>query len=196
MNGRKDFVIMILTHGRADSQLTLKTLLDAGYDGEWLLLVDDMDEQKDDYIKNFGQEHVFVFEKSKYMRSIDTMDNFSNPNAVVYARNAAYDVAEEIGYKHFVMVDDDFTALHYRYEQNGRLLGKMISGRQLTQIIMSGIKFMASTNIKIFGFGTQSDMIGGAKSPWVQRQCRRRVMNTFICRVDRRVEFKAQWSKM
>ena len=45
---RDDFAVFILSHGRAKEQITLNSLLNAGYTGKWYIIVDDLDEQKDE----------------------------------------------------------------------------------------------------------------------------------------------------
>lgn len=42
-----DFCVFILTHGRADNVVTLKTLLADGYTGDWYMVIDDEDDQED-----------------------------------------------------------------------------------------------------------------------------------------------------
>ena len=58
---RNDFAIFILTHGRPDTQLTLKTLLACGYTGRWYLVLDDQDDTIQKYIDNFGADRIIVF---------------------------------------------------------------------------------------------------------------------------------------
>lgn len=41
---RDDFGVFIITHGRANEQITLKTLKKCGYSGKVFLVIDDEDE--------------------------------------------------------------------------------------------------------------------------------------------------------
>ena len=54
---RDDFAVFILSHGRADNLITLKTILHCGYTGKYYIIVDNEDESIDRYIEKFGQEH-------------------------------------------------------------------------------------------------------------------------------------------
>ena len=45
---RDSFAVFILTHGRADNVVTMKTLKKGGYTGRWYMIIDNEDEQKDD----------------------------------------------------------------------------------------------------------------------------------------------------
>ena len=60
---RDDFAIMILSHGRADNVRTVNTLKEVNYTGKWYIIIDDEDNQRDEYIKNFGKEHIIIFNK-------------------------------------------------------------------------------------------------------------------------------------
>lgn len=51
---RNDTAIFIITHQRADKQLTLKMLKQSGYSGKVYLVVDDMDCQLQEYRKDMA----------------------------------------------------------------------------------------------------------------------------------------------
>lgn len=71
---RDDFAVFILTHGRARRQMTLATLQKCGYTGRLYLIIDDEDEQADEYVKLYG-EKVIQFSKKKIENFFDTMTN-------------------------------------------------------------------------------------------------------------------------
>ena len=58
---RDDFAVLILTHGRADNVVALKTLQRQGYSGKWYMVIDDEDDMADDYRQNFGEDHIVTF---------------------------------------------------------------------------------------------------------------------------------------
>ena len=74
MKMRQDFAVFILTHGRSDNQLTLKTLKRQGYSGRWYLIIDNEDNQQEEYISRYGADHVIVFDKETEVKKTDTMD--------------------------------------------------------------------------------------------------------------------------
>ena len=60
---RNDFAVFILTHGRADNVVTVPAIKKAGYTGKIYFIIDDEDEQAEEYKKNFGADRVIIFDK-------------------------------------------------------------------------------------------------------------------------------------
>lgn len=50
-----EYIVFILTHGRADNVVTYNTLRKQGYTGRIGIVIDDEDEQGNLYRKNFGK---------------------------------------------------------------------------------------------------------------------------------------------
>lgn len=85
---RDDFAVLILTHGRANKVVTMKGVLQAGnYTGKWYMVIDNEDDQADEYIKRYGREHVVIFDKQAVDDWTDTADTFHEHRAIIYARN-------------------------------------------------------------------------------------------------------------
>jgi len=57
---------------------------------------------------------VQLFIKKDYDRTFDMGDDSLNHKAMVYGRNYAFDLAKELGMKYFLVLDDDYLAIHYR----------------------------------------------------------------------------------
>lgn len=58
---------------------------------------------------------VEVFDKPAYAKEIDTgINNDKEMRAIVYARNASYDIADRLGLTHFMQCDDDYAYFGYR----------------------------------------------------------------------------------
>ena len=104
---RNDFVAFILSHGRADRVTTYDLLRKCGYTGDIRIVVDNEDETISQYIDKFGDE-VVVFNKPFVANTLDPCDNFDNRKTIVYARNACFDLAKELGYTYFIELDDDY----------------------------------------------------------------------------------------
>lgn len=104
---RDDFAVFILTHGRADNVETMKALKKGGYTGKWYMIIDNEDKMADQYRKNYGAEHIVMFDKQAAYNRADTMDNFNNHRAIIYARNESFGIAKDLGLKYFLMLDDD-----------------------------------------------------------------------------------------
>jgi len=186
----KDFVVFILTHRRPDNVITLKTLKKCGYTGKIYLVIDNEDKTASKYIENFGIENVKIFDKKYYADNVDEGNNFDERRTITHARNACFDIAEQLGITYFLQLDDDYTAFEYRYEsrEGKKLLVHKINN--LNKIIELYIRFYKNTNFKSIAFAQGGDFIGGAANPYVQkRPLMRKCMNSFICSTKRRFQF-------
>lgn len=112
------FVALILTHGRPDKVYTVKTLRKCGYTGDIILVVDNEDKTVNEYKKKY--DDVYVFDKKAVASQIDEGDNFNDRRAIIYARNAAFDIAKERGYRYFIELDDDYMEFSYTYNRDGK----------------------------------------------------------------------------
>ena len=121
-----EFAVFILSHGRAENVITYNTLRKDGYTGEIYIVIDDEDSQGEKYKKLYG-EKVLVFSKAEIAKRFDIYDASSDFRTVVFARNACFDFAKELGYHYFCELDDDYTSFQYRYPQGEHLLGKEIN---------------------------------------------------------------------
>ena len=97
-----NFVVFILTHGRADNVITAATLKRCGYTGKTVIVIDNEDETAEEYKKKFGAENVYQFDKKAVSITFDTMDLSEDRRTIVYARNVCFDIARELGYKYFL----------------------------------------------------------------------------------------------
>lgn len=186
---RDDFAIFILTHGRADHVFTMDTLRRQGYTGRWYMILDDEDDQAPEYIRRFGKDHIIIFNKREVYDRIDTMDNFHEHRAIVYARNEAYKIAAELGLTYFLMLDDDYFRFQYRFQERGRLRAVDPYGPELEGIFEAMLNFLDETGACICALAQGGDMLGGASSPRFQAMFLRKCMNAMFCRTDRPVEF-------
>lgn len=110
-----EYIVFILSHGRAKKVDTYKTLRDQGYTGRIGIVIDDEDEQGDAYRKKFGTENVFEFNKAEVAKRFDEVIK-GDRRTVVYARNACFDIAKRIGVKYFIELDDDYTYFSYTFD--------------------------------------------------------------------------------
>lgn len=185
---RDDFAVFILTHGRADKVVTLKRVLQAGnYTGRWYMVIDNEDDQADVYIKKYGREHVVIFDKQAVDDWTDTADNFHEHRAIIYARNQSFYIAQELGLKYFLMLDDDYTGLDHRYIENGKLKAKRVV--QLDRLFEDMIRFLEDSDALTIAFCQAGDFIGGADGGRFKEKVVRKAMNSFFCRADRPFQF-------
>ena len=182
-----DFAVFILTNGRPDNVKTYTTLRRSGYTGKIYLLVDDLDKTKDDYIKKFGNE-VVVFDKKAIAEKFDTADNFDDMRAIVYARNASFEVAEHVGVKYFVEFDDDYTVFLYRYNHEFRYVPK--AAKNLDAVFSAVLDFYKTSGVTSVALAQGGDFIGGPNSPFASGvKTKRKAMNSFFCSTERPFKF-------
>ena len=87
-----NFCVFILTHGRPDNVVTVKTLEKHGYTGPVYLVIDDEDKTASKYYENYG-EQVVMFSKEEVSKTFDEGDNFDDRRTITYARNACFQIA-------------------------------------------------------------------------------------------------------
>ena len=186
MNLPDDFCIFILTHGRPDKVHTFNTLQKCGYQGKVYIVIDDEDKTADEYRRRFG-DRVLQFCKSDLARDTDEGDNFKHRKAIVYARNACWDLARQVGCKYFVQFDDDYTTFQLRFDSNNQFCSPVVH-KTLNEIIGELLAFYKKSNATAIAMAQGGDFIGGGeggKKPRLGRKC----MNSWFCDVDREFRF-------
>lgn len=173
-----DFAVFILTHGRADNVVTYKTIRKHGYTGPIYLICDNEDEQLDEYKATYGSDSVKVFDKQKAYDNADTMDNFNEHRAIIYARNECFKIAESMGLKYFLQLDDDYSDIQYRWIENSKLRGKDMRG--LDTAFSSMIDFLEKSKAITVAFAQGGDFIGGASGDNRKKGLMRKAMNSFF----------------
>jgi len=183
-----DFAVFILTHGRPDRVYTYDTLLKCGYTGKTYLIIDNEDKQADEYIRRFGKEKVIIFDKKEISETFDTFDNFDDRRTIVYARNACFSIAETLGIKYFLELDDDYMAFDYRIYINDKGLVKPI--KNINTIFNFVLEYYKSIPAMSIALAQGGDFIGGIDNgKELFRFAKRKVMNTFFCSTDKKFNF-------
>ena len=181
-----DFAVFILCHGRPDNVPTFDTLKNNGYSGRIIILCDDEDKTLSEYQSRYPE--VQVFSKSEVRKYTDPMDNKGDMRCALYARNACFDVAEKEGIKYFAEFDDDYIGCIYRYEEDGVMYRSKKTN--LDEVFDAYITFLETNeNIYSVAFGQPGDFIGGVGSQLHKKQYRRKCMNSWICKTERRLQF-------
>lgn len=183
---REDFCCFILSHGRADRIYTLQSLEKCNYKGKWYIVIDNEDKTAEEYYKRYG-DRVLMFDKEAISKTFDTADLEQNRKTIVYARNACFDLARQVGVKYFCELDDDYTGFYRRYEKDGKLLTNHITDFDAVCDLM--IDFLEESGAKTVAFAQAGDLIGGKDgSKWKERLLRK-AMNSFFCSVERPFQF-------
>lgn len=181
----KDFAVFILTHGRADNVITYKTLRKQGYTGDIYIIIDDEDKQGNRYRELYGDK-VVEFSKKDIAKTFDEADNFNDRRAIIYARNAAFEIAKKLNIKYFIQLDDDYTEFDYRLYQYGN--PKPV--KSLDILFNNLLLFYKKTNIDSIAIAQGGDFIGGKQNDYAtDKKLRRKAMNSFICSTDRPFNF-------
>lgn len=179
----RNSAVIILSHGRADNMITIKTLSKVYYTGKLYILIDDQDPQGDEYKKRYG-EKVIVFCKNDYFEKSDTGDYGGNPNVVLPARNAVWDIAKNLGLTHFVVLDDDYLSFGYRFGVNGKLKERYFKNADF--VFNAIFDFLDASGADVVALAQNGDMIGGVQNTSVYKpQLVRKAMNVFFFRTDR-----------
>ena len=186
MTDRK-FGIIIISHGRADKVYTVKCLQDCGYTGDYVILLDDEDTSRDEYIKQYGKEHIRIFSKTEMEKKVDAFDYFPNRSITIFVRNACWEVARNEGWTHFLELDDDYTNFTIRRQVGDEL--RAINLKNLDEVCEDFCDYLDSTNALTIAFAQGGDFIGGINSQIWKKKLKRKAMNAFFCRVDRQFDF-------
>ena len=181
----KNFAVFILSHGRANNVKTLRTLEKSNYTGRTVIVCDNEDNQVEEY-KKLGKE-VVIFDKLKKSREFDTFDNFDNRRTIVYARNACFDIAKDLGIDYFLEFDDDYTEICFRYKDNGHLRAKNCTNADKLFDIM--LDFLDVSGALTVAMSQAGDFIGGADNGKIDKGIDRKAMNSFFCRTDNPFNF-------
>lgn len=187
------FVVFILTHGRPNNVKTISALQKAGYTGKLYLIVDNEDKTLEEYIVNFGKDKIIIFDKKEMADQIDEGNNFDERRTITHARNACFKIANQLGIKYFMQLDDDYVRFEHRYISN---CGKKLSAHKiidLDDIIMLYLEFFKKSNFSSIAFAQSGDFFGGIKSKFItsntSNPLKRKCMNSFICSTDRPFQF-------
>lgn len=184
-----NFVALILTHGRANHMYTDKTLRKQGYTGRIVFVVDNEDDQYEDYCKNFGKENVYLFDKKAVAEWTDE-GLPGDRRTITYARNVSFQVARELGFKYFIQLDDDYTNFGWRFDDKLRYLKGVPYIKNLDNVFDAFLDFYISSGIKTCALAQGGDFIGGKQSRLASFVCtKRKAMNSFICDVDNPIRF-------
>jgi len=181
---REDFCAFILTHGRPDKVHTYRTLRTHGYTGKVFIVIDDEDEDGEEYKRIYGDD-VLVFSKDEVGRYTDQFDNFSDRRSALWARNACWDLAKRMAYRYFIQLDDDYYVWQYRRKGTGHRLSSSTIEEyhgwkigNLDMVFDALVRLIETTPIKTIALSQGGDHTGGKPH---KLRYRRKAMNSFVC---------------
>lgn len=190
---KRKFAAFILTHGRPNTVETYKTIREHGYTGDIVFVVDNEDSTLDEYRQQYPDERFYVFDKLRMSKTTDTAAPLNAPRlAIVYARNACFEIAKELGYTHFVQFDDDYNA--FSHTGNIDCGERGIPTNELDAIFETVCKFLDNApSVSSIAFAQGGDFIGGQTTEaYNSLITRRKAMNSWFCRTDRPIVFRGR----
>lgn len=183
----ENFAIFITTHGRPDSVKTYTTLRRCGYTGRIYLIIDNEDKTAYRYKELYGDQ-VIVFDKAEAAKTVDTGDNFPGRGAVVFARNACFDIAEDLGIDWFVQMDDDYTNMKFMFNHLRQF--QHIPIKNIDIVFDLFVRYFSSIEADCISFAQGGDFIGGGDGYYAKTiGTKRKVMNVFFLSPSRRFDF-------
>jgi len=181
-----NFCVFILTHGRPNNVVTYDSLKKFGYTGKVYIVIDNEDKTAKEYYKKFGKK-VIMFDKLAISKELDEGDNFKDRRAIIYARNACFNIAKDLGIKYFIELDDDYTDFRYKADNNLNAIDRkpIKNLNNVFEILLNYYKSIPAISIAMAQGG---DFFGGAAGNDTLI-CKRKCMNTFICSTARPFKF-------
>jgi hypothetical protein len=184
---QRNFCAFILTHGRPDNVKTYKTLRAHGYTGRIVLVIDDEDKHGDAYREKYGDE-VVQFSKGEMAKTFDEGDNFNDRRVIIYARNACFEIAKEIGASRFVQLDDDYSGFYYMIGADGATRKQKIVN--LDWLFDQMVEYLDSTPFASIAMSQGGDHIGGRNTGTLKvNGTKRKAMNSFFCSTEKPFKF-------
>ena len=181
MTDRNNCAALILSHGRPDNVATWKNLRRSGWTRPIYIVCDDQDRSINKYIENFGNENVIVFDKQAVADRTDTGDQGQDLRSVLFARNAAWDIAKNLGLDYYFELDDDYHDFRYRHDNDNGLT--LI--RSMDRVADAMIEYLDVTGAKAIAMSQGGDHFGGYTGTSFIMGIKRKAMNTFMLRTDR-----------
>lgn len=189
MENSINFCVFIISHGRPNNVYTYKTLKKYNYTGQIYIVLDNEDNTINEYKSKY--KNVLIFDKKRIADLTDEGNNFDNRRTTTHARNACFDLAEELGYKYFLVLDDDYTIFRYRYIDKYITKGCV---NDLDKLFLKTLDFYIKNEFISIAFAQGGDFIGGENCSLLQNYlyvCRK-CMNSFFCSTERRFWFVGQ----
>lgn len=182
-----NFCLFIISNGRPNDIITLKTLKKAGSKLPYFIIIDNEDKTELEYYKNFGDK-VLKFNKKEYSLKVDNFDNTGSLRTTTHARNACFDFAKELGFKYFLVLDDDYTEFKMRI--NHKLqhpTGRFLIIKNIDEVFYATLEYFKKSNFSSICYSQGGDWFGGETN--FNKKPKRKAMNSFFCSIDRRFWF-------
>jgi len=186
----KDYCVFIISNGRPKNIYTIDMFKKYNYTGNYYIVIDNEDSCIDEYKKIYTNK-LLIFDKKYIADLTDEGNNFDNRRTTTHARNACFDLANNLGYTYFLVLDDDYTCFRYRYIDRYITKGYV---NNLDLLFNNTFEYFKNSSFKSIAFAQGGDFIGGESCGLIQRYLyiSRKCMNSFFCSTERRFWFIGQ----
>lgn len=181
------FAVFILTHGRPKNVQTYRMIRNEGYSGLIYIIVDNEDKAVHEYKTLYGAQ-VIVFDKAAIAQTFDEGDNFNDRRAVIYARNASFQIARDLGLDYFLQLDDDYSEICYEFAPDLTYRRRQV--HNLDELFAVILEFYKAIPAVTIAMGQKGELIGGQYSNTIEKLwLKRKAMNSFFCSTARPFTF-------
>jgi hypothetical protein len=187
----KDYTILIISNNRPNKIYTEIMLKKYNYTGSYFIVIDNEDKTIDKYLENYGNDKIQIFDKKQIADLTDEGNNFDNRRTTTHARNACFDIAKKLGYKYFLVLDDDYTVFRYRYIDRYITKGYV---QNLDKLFLNTFNYYENSQFISIAFAQGGDFIGGESCGLLKNYLfnSRKCMNSFFCCTEKRFWFVGQ----
>ncbi len=120
----------------------------------------------------------------------DEGNNFDERRTITHARNACFGIAEKLGIKYFMQLDDDYDKFIFRINHHKVYPQKRYKiRRNLDKTFALLLEFYKSIPAASIAISQGGDWIGGEESDMATYKAKRKSMNSFICSTERPFKF-------
>jgi len=208
----KDYVILILSYTRPEflKTHTWALLDEVNSHAKRVVVLSDDDPTIREYRKTFGDDSIYVFSKEEAEKryDMDLVDCYWGKSlsrkATVWARNEQFRIARELGYRWFIVLDDDYVDVVMRRAMIKKSTGEAFFPRIRAALFAreesEGLSVFDHCCLKYFhllnsapwlyitAFSQIGDFIGGVGSVMARYSYRWKAMNVFFG--DTRKEYR------
>lgn len=202
--GPNDYVILILSHGRPEflKSHTWKLLDDLNSHARKVVVLSDDDKKIPEYRKTFDEDSIVIFSKieAEKVYDIDLIDCYWGPNPIrkapLWGRIVAFDIAKKLGYRWFLVLDDDYVDVVMRKKMYKKATDEPffprirkelfaaadIHGSAFDECCLKYFNVLESAPwLCTTAFSQIGDFIGGVGSVLARHGYRWKAMNAFFC---------------
>ena len=117
---RDDFAVFITSYNNPNNITTIDSLLNAGYTGDWYVIIEDNDPQLEAYKEKIPEDKLLLYNKKEQIKYYDTCDNFNILNTHTNSINLPSYFAKKMGYKYYYNAEDDYKGYFLKYKQKDK----------------------------------------------------------------------------